>query len=434
MIRPSGRVPVALVGVAAVAFAVTLLGLDPNLWQFLGAVVAGFLLVDLFWLRQSPDFAIRRTVPHSVPVNRWSTVTLALEHGIERASRLQLFEELPANVDCDVLPATFVAMPGERVRIDYALRPRERGDLAIDRTVILRSSPLGCWQQRHRLGAASQVRVYPDFSIISRYLAQLPDQRSQLLGIRKAPRRGEGLEFHQLREYRFGDSLHQIDWKATARRRALISREYQEERDQHLLFLLDSCRRMRSREGELSHFDHALNAMLLLAYVALRQGDVVSAMSFGATEQWLPAQRGAPSITRLLNGVYGLDAGTAASDYIAAAEQVMTRQRKRTLIVLMTNLREEDEDLAPALALLRRRHLVLLANLKEAALDDLIEAPPQDFDAALRYAGAVHYLDQRARLQRALEEQVDLLIDSTPAELPIRVVNGYWEIKRGGRL
>jgi uncharacterized protein (DUF58 family) len=434
VIRPTSRVSLALVGVAGVALAGVVLGLDAAVWQFTGAVVIGFLLVDLLWMRQQPSFVVERSMPHSIAVNRWSAVTLTLDHQLQRPARLEVFEDLPCSADVDGLPAVLTALPRQRLRIEYALRPRERGDLEFGRTVILRGSPLGCWQHRLRVGAPGLVRVYPDFSIISRYLTELPDQRSQRLGIRKAPRRGEGLEFHQLREYRFGDALRQIDWKATSKRRTLISREYQEERDQHLLFLLDSGRRMRSREGELSHFDHALNAMLLLAYIALRQGDVVSAMSFGGTDQWLPPQRGAPSITQLLNGVYGLDAGTDASDYIAAAEQVMSRQRKRTLIVLMTNLREEDEDLGPALAMLRRRHLVLLANLKEAALEDVLERPTRDFDDALRYAGAVHYLEQRARLQAALHHQVDLLVDSTPAELPIRVVNGYWELKRSGRL
>jgi uncharacterized protein (DUF58 family) len=432
--RPTLRVPGAVLAVAAVAAAQAVFGLDPTLWQFAAAVVAGFLLVDLLLLRQPVRLALERQIPHSLPVNRWSSVGLLLRHDLQRPAYVQLFEQLPAGVGSHGLPATLLLQPGHDLRAEYQIRPYDRGDLTLGRALLLRNSTLGCWQLKQRLGEASSVRVYPDFALISGYLAMLPDQRSAMLGIRKAQRRGQGTEFHQLREYRHGDALRQIDWKATSRRRELIAREYEEERNQQLLFLLDSGRRMRSREGELSHFDHALNAMLLLAYIALRQGDVVSAMSFGAVDRWVPPQRGAPSINRLLNAVYHLQSGTAASDYIAAAERVMTRQRKRTLIVLLTNLREEDQDLVPALELLRSRHLVLLANLREEALTAVLGSPVTDFDHALRYAGAVHYLQQRERLQRLLQGMVDLLIDSTPTELPIRIVNGYWSIKRSGRL
>ncbi|MGQ0658030.1 MAG: DUF58 domain-containing protein [Chromatiales bacterium] len=124
-------------------------------------------------------------------------------------------------------------------------------------------------------------------------------------------RRGEGLEFHQLREYRGGDSLRQIDWKATSRQRKLVSREYQDERDQHVFFLVDCGRRMATKDGELSHFDMSLNAVLLLAYVALRQGDAVGVMTFSGKPRYLPAQKGMPTLTRLLEFLFDLSAITA---------------------------------------------------------------------------------------------------------------------------
>jgi uncharacterized protein (DUF58 family) len=295
-------------------------------------------------------------------------------------------------------------------------------------------SPLRLWQRIVHAATPQRVRVYPDFAVIAGYLALVSDRRTAHVGIKVAPRRGEGLEFHQLREYRQSDSVRQVDWKATSRRRRLISREYHEERDQQVLFLLDSGRRMRSRDGELSHFDHALNAMLLLAYVALRQGDEVGALAFGATRRWIPHLRGVGAVSRLLNGVYDVDSGPQAADYVGVAEETMTRQRKRSLIVLMTNVGDEDHDLAAALRLLRRRHVVLLANLREATLDQALDEPVDDLETALNYGGALYHLAQRRVMTQALRSQVHLLIDARPAELPTRVVNGYWQIKRSGAL
>jgi uncharacterized protein (DUF58 family) len=191
---------------------------------------------------------------------------------------------------------------------------------------------------------------------------------------------------------------------------------------------------MRSRDSELSHFDYALNAMLLLAYVALRQGDEVSALAFGATRRWIPHLRGVGAVSRLLNGVYDVHSGPQAADYIGVAEETMARQRKRSLIVLMTNVGDEDHDLSTALRLLRRRHVVLLANLREAALDQALDEPVDDLDAALNYGGALYHLAHRRAMTQALRSQVHLLIDARPADLPTRVVNGYWQIKRSGAL
>lgn len=156
-------------------------------------------------------------------------------------------------------------------------------------------------------------------------------------------RRGDGQTFLQLREYRIGDSLRQIDWKATARMRKPIARDYQDERNQTVLFLLDCSRRMRAQDDDLSHFDHALNAMILLAYVALRQGDAVGVQSFGGEQRQLAPRSGPGRLTALINAVYDLQPTIDPPDYAEAAQLILKRQRKRALIVLLTNLRDEDQ-------------------------------------------------------------------------------------------
>lgn len=138
---------------------------------------------------------------------------------------------------------------------------------------MLRGSPWRLWVKRQLARVPGSVRIYPNFASIAGFTLHALENRIQLMGIRRRQRRGEGLEFRQLRDYQQGDMLRQIDWKATSRRGKPISREYQEERDQQVLFLLDCGRRMRALDGETAHFDHCLNALLLVAYVALRQGD-----------------------------------------------------------------------------------------------------------------------------------------------------------------
>jgi len=279
------------------------------------------------------------------------------------------------------------------------------------------------------------VKVYPNFAEVTKYTLFATDNRLSQIGIKKHRRRGEGLSFHQLRDYRAGDALRQIDWKATARLQRLISREYQDERDQQVVFLIDCGRRMLAKDDALSHFDHALNAVLLLSYVALRQGDAVGFFAFAGPQRFLPPRKGALTINTVLNNVYDLQPTTHASDYALAASELIKRLKKRSLVVLVTNLRDEDaEELRPAITLLRQRHLVVLASLQEAVLNQVAQQPVQGFDQALLLASTDIYLEQRRQAHQALKNFGVMMLDVEPAQLPVALVNRYLDIKLSGRL
>jgi len=254
------------------------------------------------------------------------------------------------------------------------------------------------------------------------------------LGVRQRQRRGLGLEFHQLREFRDGDSLRQIDWKATARQRTPIAREYQDERDQQIIFMLDCGRRMRSQDGELAHFDHALNACLLLSYVALRQGDAVGLSTFASDRaHYLAPVKGTGQLNVLLNSVYDLDSTQRPADYQAAATQLLARQKRRALVVLVTNLRDEDdEELLTAVKRLSKQHRVLVASLREDLLDSLRLSPVQTLPEALAYCGAVDYLNARAELHERLSAHGVPLLETRPSELGAGLVTHYLSWKRSG--
>jgi uncharacterized protein (DUF58 family) len=407
---------------------------DPSVWVVPAAMLLGIFGFDGLWARQVRGLEVERHVAPNLSVNRDCAVRVGLRNAGLRAVRVEITDELPDRCRSDGLPRTVQLGPGEQAQVRYDMVPTRRGDASFGRIVCLVHSPLGLWQVRRRFAGRDTVKVYPDFAAIASYLELLSDQQTIRLGIKKSQRRGEGLEFHQLREYRNGDMLRQVDWKATARRRELISREYQEERDQRVLFLIDSGRRMRTRDDSLSHFDHALNGMLLLAYIALRQGDSVGLQVFGAERKWVPPQRGVTSVNVLLNETYDLHSGAQSADYISAAEELMTRQRKRALVVLMTNLREEDADLLPALRLLGKRHVVVLANLRERVLDETLQHRPTGFHEALRLAASHDYLAERKQYQSQCLPLAHAVLDCTPQELPVKVVNAYWQVKRSGRL
>ena len=403
-------------------------------WRVGVVAVVVVSMLDLLLSRRMATLQVQRQVPGSWSQGRWLGIRLEFSLGGARSERIEVFDLVPSGMQSAHLPAQLTLQPNQPLRFEYQVLAQQRGEFAFGGIDLRRRSRLLLWQLQWRVALLSIVRVYPDFSWLNRYLLLVGEQRMRQTGLRVAPRRGEGLEFHQLREFRDGDSQRQVDWKASARRNTLISREYQEERDQQILLVLDTGRRMRARDGAVSHFDEVLRAMLLLSCVALRQGDSVGLLTFGRGHRWLPMQRGTAALTRLLHTVYDLDADTSASDYIQLAKEIRIRQRRRALIVLLTNAREEDEDLLTALQLLGEHHIVLVTSLREASIDAIEHAPVAMLSDALMSASVAAHQLERQRVHDVITRTGHRLLDSTPAQLPVRLVNDYWQLKRSGRL
>ncbi len=405
------------------------------LWLTCGALMLLLAGYDAWVLLRQPAIQLERHVAGTLSLGVWSTVRLHIQHAGNRAVLLAIADHHPVQVDTRGMPAQAVLPAHGWVELRYEIRPLVRGAQCFATVQLQLTSRWGLWRQSRTAGAAECVKVYPNFAAVTRYALLATDNRLSMMGIRLRQRRGEGLEFHQLREYRSGDMLRQIDWKATSRLHKLTSREYQDERDQQIVFLLDCGRRMHAQDGELSHFDHALNAVLLLAYVALHQGDTVGLMGFGGRPCYMPPGKGVATINRLLDTVYDLQAGTASPDFLQAATALMQRLKKRSLVVLVTNLRDEDNaELLPALQLMRKRHLVLLASLQERIINDVLAEPIRHFDAALRNSATHLYLNERRRAHEAIKAYGVLSVDVEPEQLPVALVNRYLEIKRSGRL
>ncbi|MGV8889417.1 MAG: DUF58 domain-containing protein [Pseudomonas sp.] len=391
-------------------------------------------ILDAIRLKRLPSPRVQRQMPGSLALGRWGEVRLEVEHDFHQPLHIQIFDHVPQGLSFENLPLSVELQPGQHSRIGYRLRPLKRGHFTFEHCEISLPSPMGLWSDKRLLNVTDNTRVYPDFARL--YGGQLLAVDSWLsqLGVHQRQRRGLGLEFHQLREFREGDSLRQIDWKATARHRTPIAREYQDERDQQIIFMLDCGRRMRSQDDELSHFDHALNACLLLSYVALRQGDAVGLSTFASDQpRYLAPVKGTGQLNVLLNTVYDLDSTQRPADYQAAVNQLLARQKRRALVVLVTNLRDEDdEELLSAVKRLSTRHRVLVASLREEVLDALRQTPVQTLPQALVYCATVDYLNARAELHKRMEGDGVLCLDARPDAFGAELVMQYLKWKNSG--
>ncbi|MEO8626552.1 MAG: DUF58 domain-containing protein [Betaproteobacteria bacterium] len=404
-------------------------------WIAASVAALAVVIADAWLTRRTLHLEARRTLPYSAPLGGWIDVRIRLSNAGRIPVTCTAYDHHPAQCAIEGLPRRHTIAAGGWFEFAYRLRPTSRGDLTFDTLELRTQSPFALWQRRMRVGARATLRVYPNFAALARYALFATDNRLSQMGVLQRRRRGEGVDFDQLREYREGDSQRKIDWKASQRMQKLISRDYRDERDQQVVFLIDCGRRMRAQDDDYSHFDHALDATLLLAHVGVRQGDAVGLLTMSGPHVWLAPRKSQAMVNLMLNHTYTLQPSLLTSDYYQAAVELSRRLKKRALVVLVSNLRDEDDDtLLPALRLLQKRHLVLFASLRERTVDDTINAPVEDYEHALTHAAAVEYRVRREAAFRRLKQGDVVCLDVPPQRLAMALVNQYLDIKRSGQL
>ena len=392
-------------------------------------------VVALADLAMSPSLArieVERQVGDVMSVGAKNPVRVRLRNRNRRGVRLELHDEPPAPCTIFDLPATVDLAPGRTREVTYHVQPNHRGQNRFGTLFLRMPSRLWLWTLQDERIARQPVRIYPDIQAVHGVELLARKNRLAEAGVKLSRIRGRGTEFDRLREYRREDEYRSIDWKATARHQELISREYVVERNQNLLFLLDSGRSMCNELGGITHFDRALNAVILLSYVALRQGDSVGIMACSnRVDRWVPPLRGAGAIQSLIRQTYELAPTYGASDYSLMIEELRRRYRKRSLIVLVTHALDEVHLAAIGRHMreLRSPHLVLGAFVRNVPLDERLNAMPRTELEAFQIAAAAEMAATQATQIARLERSGLLIVDSLPDQLSSQLISRYLDIK-----
>jgi len=448
LLLPTRRTVVAVAAIGVGAAVAEMIAKAGNLPDALVAPVAGGLfaalgvafLVDAAaaaWALRRAPIAFERQMPSAFALGQPQGLTVTLAHEGANAWRVELFDHVPATMTLRLLPARVTLPAASRLDVRYEITPTRRGKVVFEPAAIRVRSRLGLADLQLRVGTTQSVQVYPNFAALSRYAWLAGDRRLAEIGIKTYAARGAGTDFKQLGEYVPGMPTRHIDWNASFRHRRAVVREFQDDRDQSVMFLLDCGRRMRADEragAAGSHFDQALNAAMLLAYVALKDGDAVGALTFGhdpSQQRHVAPSKGMAALNTLVARLHDVEPSPTHSDYLAAARDLMLRLPRRSLVVVLTNFRDEDcEELADALRLMRTRHLVLLASLKEGVVAEIVSQPLDDDRAVVGVASAHWFQQSRAEAFRRLAGRDQLQVDVEPEKLAATLVNRYHAVKR----
>ena len=449
LVIPSRRAAQGM-GLLALACAGALLAGAPLPQVALGAAAllaawTAWLLLDWWrsrsaWLRA--PLRVERKLPNAFALGVPTVLTLSVVNEGATPWTVQVFDEVDPRFSFDGLPQTVALPPRGRAEIRYTATALRRGAARFGVTQLRCRSQGGSLELLRTAGEAKTLRVYPNFAAVAGYAWLAGDRRLAQIGIKTYAQRGMGTDFRQLSEYRRGDPIRHIDWKASQRHGKAIVREFQDDRDQRVFFMLDCGRRMRADEGTQeaggSHFDQALNALMLLGYVALKEGDEVGAMTFGnppGEQRDFAPRKGIATLNALMNRLHDIEPGATHSDYLVAAQELLRLHPKRALVIMLTNFRDEDAaELQPALRLLRQRHLVLVASLRERVLGELAAQPLNQPQHAVEVAGAHLFQQSRRDAFAGVVGNDPLSIDVEPAQLAVALVNRYHAVKKSGLL
>jgi uncharacterized protein (DUF58 family) len=446
---PGRRAIVTLGAVSAALLVALIAGVAVVIAAWIAvAAVVGLTLAAVYdyvasrraWRNASPR--MKRLLPSAFAVGVRRPITISIDMDGHDAWRCSLYDHADATLVTTGLPTEVTLVPQKQIDTTYTVTPGQRGEVTFAPAEVRVRSRWGLCELLEQLGSIETRRVYPDFAQIARYAWLAGDRRLQEIGIKTYQRRGQGTDFKQLSEYNLGDSVRHIDWRATLRMGKPIVREFQDERDQCVMLLVDCGRRMRADDRDVgstsTHFDQVLNAVMLVSYVALKQGDEVGAMTFGTPadlERSVPPRKGAQALNTMMSHLHGIQPTPTHSDYVAAAQSVLRRHHKRSLVIVITNFRDEDStELRHALRLLRSRHLVLLASVRERIVDELMGQPLTSGEAALDVASAHLYEQSRRDAFNRLATGEGLMVDATPESLGVALVNRYHALKRAGRI
>ncbi|HET9708673.1 MAG TPA: DUF58 domain-containing protein [Gemmatimonadales bacterium] len=413
-------------------------GLDAMLLA--DAVLLGFTLVDALLaptVGVTRDVRVTRDAPPAFSLGHDAVVTYRWHNDAGRRARLVL-RELRPEILGGLEPPRAVRVPAHGDQSDVVhVGPVRRGHETAGSFTVDSIGPLGLASLRSRLELPWDVRVYPVLTTLRRRAAVALALRRREQGRQPFRRLGEGRLFESLRDFVPGDDPRHVDWKATARRRKMITRQFEAERRQQVLLVLDAGRLLTADVAGSARMDAVVQASLELAYAAAQHDDNVGIMVFAdGVKHFVAPQRGRRGLKQVLDVLADVMPTLVEPDYPGAFRYLAARNRKRALTVVFTDVidRLASEALVANLASLRPRHLPLAVTLRNPDLDAVAVRRPELTADAWRKAAAEELLRAREEALSHMRRAGVMVLDVAPERAAEAVVDRYLELKRRGHL
>jgi uncharacterized protein (DUF58 family) len=407
-----------------------------------GLILAAIIIACLFDMILLPgrrSIIVERLAPSAVGVGDTAPAAYRLRSRWPFPVSGALYDALPRAIERrESAPLAFRLRPDTEITLPITLIGRDRGEVPLGPVILRLTGPLGLIARTLRYRPDDRATVIPSIAALRRFELRSLPMRLHEVGLRVLRRRGEGTAFAGLRDYAIGDDPRHIDWKATARRRRLISREYSIEQGQTVMILIDAGRLMTQLAGSLPRFEYALSSALVLANVAARAGDHVGLLIFDdEVRAFIPPTRGTAALRLIRDALVPVQPTMVEPDYAAAFRTLATRLSRRSLLVLYTDVIDvrSSRSLLALTTRGARVHLPVVVALRNDAL--VAAATPHSAattDALYESAAAEELLSARDEALERMRQAGVSVLDVKPQAMSTAVINRYLEIKGRGQL
>ncbi|MFX1818766.1 DUF58 domain-containing protein [Pseudarthrobacter sp. CC4] len=399
------------------------------------AALAALAAVDLLLAASLRPVHVLRSEPGNVTLHAGTDAVLKVQNDGGRRLRGVLRDAWQPSAGAQN-PVQDIDVPaGEGRRVTVRLRPVRRGDLEVPHVTLRSFGPLLLAARQRTIDCPGSLRVLPPFHS-RRHLPSKLRKLRELDGKAAVQIRGAGTEFDSLRDYVRGDDVRSIDWRATARRSAVVVRTWRPERDRRVVMVLDTSRTSAARIDDETRLDTGMEAALLLGVLAERGGDRVDFVAFDRRTRARAGSCGQGNLLgQLVQAMAPLEAELIEMDWPAVPAQVRAVSAHRSLVVLLTSLDggAPEEGLLPVAAQLARQHVVVVAAVRDPQLGSMLKER-DDATGVFRAAAAERALLQRAAISTELRQHGVEVVDAEPHQLPPKLADMYIRLKAAGTL
>lgn len=359
-------------------------------------------------------------------------VNIRVESAYSHPVSLEVIDEIPFIFQSRDISFRAKLQSKEAKTISYSLRPTRRAIYSFGHIRVFVTDQIGLLSRRYTCGKPEDIKVYPSFLMLHRYeLLAMSDNLTEL-GIKRIRRVGHQTEFDQIKEYVKGDDYRTINWKASARKHALMVNVYQDERSQQIYSVIDKGRVMQQAFRKMTLLDYAINASLVLSYVAMRKEDKAGLVTFNEHfDSFVAASKQPGQMQTLLEKLYSQQSAFGESDFSALCVHLNKHVNKRSLLVLYTNfdsMNSMNRQLT-YLKQLNRQHRLLVVFFEDVDLKTYIESPAKDTEGYYQHVIAEKFALEKRLIVSKLKQHGIYSLLTTPENLSIGVINKYLEMK-----
>jgi len=409
-----------------------------SMWLLPGWVPAGVIgalvaLVALDVIVTRPSFEIHREYPNNAELGAPLEVRLKVTHDFFRGLAIELEDTPPEPLEARSPAGAGIVPARGGLETAYDALPVRRGSHRFGETFIRYTCAMGFVRRKVVINNPDTINVFPSFDDFRKFQMYIRSPFFLSQGLKSSRLIAEGTVFESLREYRRDDDYRQIDWKATARMAAPISRNYEIEKNQNVVMMLDTGRLMGGEIEGITKLDYALRTALAAGLVCMSQGDNVGVLGFEReVSGFVPPGRGKRHMIRIMELLYGLEPGEVDPDYAGAVNYLLKRKMRRSLIIVFTDLTdaEASDSLVKYMCALHPRHERLCIVLKDSEVEELAGVVPASERDFFRKSIAMKMTEKRKLVFSTLRGKGVGVVEARPEDLSIAVVNKYLELKK----